>query len=155
MTVAEVTNDKEFRSQLHSLDEAQFRQVGVRFVRNVLELNDDRRVARALDVASDPNVTTEELDEAYKAARAATVYSRTRCGADCNWDDQAAHFVARATSAVVAPKGQCKAPDPLWQVVMGCRMARNCALIARDEDLENPESTMQYRILNEFMESRG
>ncbi|MCP3869225.1 MAG: hypothetical protein GY703_14210 [Gammaproteobacteria bacterium] len=147
--------DKEFRALLHSLEAEQMRQVGVRFVKSVVEYCDDRRVTRALEVAVKPEVTEEELEEAHRGVRAATVESRTRCGADCNWDDQAAHFVARATAAVVAPRGQCKAPDPPWQVAISCRMARNCALIAGDDDTMNVENETQYRILHEYLESLG
>jgi hypothetical protein len=152
--MTQISNDKDLRGKLKTLDAAQLRLVGAQFVRNVLEYCNDHRIVRALEVAGATDRSEEELEDAYKGARAATVESRTRCGADCNWDDQAAHFVARATAAVVAPKGKCKAPDPPWQVVMSCRMARNCALIAKDDESENAENETQYHILNDFMESQ-
>lgn len=152
--MAQIDNDKDLREKLKSLDAVQLRRLGAQFVHSVLDLNDDHRVNRAIEAADRAEISSEELEEAYKGARAATVESRTRCGADCNWDDQAAHFVARATAAVVAPKGKCKAPDPPWQVVMSCRMARNCALIAKDDESDNSENETQYRILNDFLESQ-
>lgn len=148
-----IENDKDLRAQLNSLDMVQLRQLGAQFVSSVLELNDDPRVIRAVELGKKQDVSDEELEAVYKSARAATVESRTRCGADCNWDEQAAHFVARATAAAVAPAGKCQAPDPPWQVVMSCRMARNCALIAKDDDSTNPETEMQYKIINEFLQS--
>ncbi len=146
-----ISNDNEFRQALKKLNMEQLREIGAGFVENVLHLNNDKRVAHAVDVARNRDASDDELLAAYKAARVATVDSRTRCGADCNWDEQAAHFVARASAAMVAPEGVCKASDPPWQVVMSCRMARNCALIAADDDAVNDESENQYRIMNDYL----
>lgn len=152
--MSNINNDTEFRQALKKLDKQQLREVGAAFVHSVLHLNKDKRVARAVDVAGSRDVSDDELLAAYKAARVATVDSRTRCGADCNWDEQAAHFVARASAAMVAPEGMCKAADPPWQVVMSCRMARNCALIAVDDGSINDESENQYRIMNDYLRSQ-
>ncbi len=149
-----ITNDTEFRQALKKLDIEQLREVGAAFVESVLHLNKDKRVARAVDVAKNRDASDDELLAAYKAARVATVDSRTRCGADCNWEEQAAHFVARASAAMVAPEGMCKAADPPWQVAMSCRMAQNCALIAADDDSINNESENQYRIMNDYLASQ-
>ncbi|MEN8214541.1 MAG: hypothetical protein ABFR19_09295 [Pseudomonadota bacterium] len=150
----EINNDTEFRQALKNLDRMQLREVGAAFVESVLQLNSDKRVVHAIDVARNSDASDDELLAAYKAARVATVDSRTRCGADCNWEEQAAHFVARAAAAMVAPEGQCKAADPPWQVVMSCRMARNCALIAADDEALNDESEKQYRIINDYLNSQ-
>ena len=149
-----ITNDAEFRQALKKLDIEQLRELGAAFVESVLHLNKDKRVARTVDVAKNRDASDDELLAAYKAARVATVDSRTRCGADCNWEEQAAHFVARASAAMVAPQGVCKAADPPWQVVMSCRMAQNCALIAADDDSSNDESENQYRIMNDYLASQ-
>lgn len=151
--MAEITSDSEFRAVLKRLDILQLREVGSRFLKSVLPLNSDERVAHAVAVSSNREASDDELLAAYKAARVATVESRTRCGADCNWEDQAAHFVARASAALVAPEGMCKAADPSWQVVMSCRMARNCAQIAVDDDISEGENVNQYRILNDYLSS--
>jgi len=148
-----INDDTEFRRALKKLDRDQLREIGAGFVQNVLHLNKDKRVARAVDVARNRDASDDELLAAYKAARVATVDSRTRCGADCNWEEQAAHFVARASSAMVAPEGMCKAADPPWQVVMSCRMAQNCALIAADDDSINDESGNQHHIMNDYLNS--
>ncbi len=149
-----INDDIEFRRALKRLDRDQLREIGAGFVQNVLHLNKDKRVARAVDVAKNRDASDDELLVAYKATRVATVDSRTRCGADCNWEEQAAHFVARASAAMVAPEGVCKAADPPWQVVMSCRMAQNCALIAADDDSINDESENQYRIMNDYLNSQ-
>ena len=149
-----INDDIEFRRALKRLDRDQLREIGAGFVQNVLHLNKDKRVTRAVDVAKNRDASDDELLVAYKATRVATVDSRTRCGADCNWEEQAAHFVARASAAMVAPEGVCKAADPPWQVVMSCRMAQNCALIAADDDSSNNESENQYRIMNDYLASR-
>ena len=149
-----INDDIEFRRALKRLDRDQLREIGAGFVQNVLHLNKDKRVTRAVDVAKNRDASDDELLAAYKATRVATVDSRTRCGADCNWEEQAAHFVARASAAMVAPEGACKAADPPWQVVMSCRMAQNCALIAADDDSSNDESENQYRIMNDYFASQ-
>lgn len=146
-----ITNDAEFRAALNTLSAGQKREIGARFVDSVMDLNTEQRITRAMNVAHNPDASEDELVDAFKASKAAMIESRTRCGADCDWNDQAIHFVARAAAAVVAPEGQCKAADPLWQTVQSCRMARNCALIAEDSDDANPEALKQYGILQAFL----
>jgi hypothetical protein len=146
-----IRKDSELKQALHQLDPVKRRDVCAGFVDSVMSLNTAKRVTHAIATAHDPDAGEDELLAAFKAARAATVESRTRCGADCNWDEQAAHFVARATAAAVAPEGHCKAPDPPWQVVMSCRMARNCALIEADDDSDNAENEVQYKIMNDLL----
>lgn len=148
-----IRDDADLRKILKKLSEDEKREIGALFVDNVIFLNNDNRVVRAIKTAHDKEATKEELEDVFKAVKRAMIDSRTRCGADCDWDDQAVHFVARAATAVVAPEGQCAAPDPLWQTVQSCRMARNCALIAKDDDSENPEATMQYEILGEYLKT--
>lgn len=151
LAITQVTNDTELRAILKKLSKPHQREVGALFVDSVLSLNDDPRVSRAIDTAHNAEATAEELEVVFKAVKRAMIDSRTRCGADCDWDDQAVHFVARAATAVVAPEGQCAAKDPLWQTVQSCRMARNCSLIAKDDDSPNPEAHNQYAIMNQFL----
>jgi len=148
---AKVTNDSELRQALKALSLAQKRKLGALFVDSVMALNTDSRVSRAIEMAHDSEASENELAEVFASVKKAMIESRTRCGADCDWDDQAVHFVARAATAVVAPEGQCQAKDPMWQVVQSCRMGRNCALIAADDDSVNPEAEAQYQIINEFL----
>ncbi len=149
--MSKIDSDKVLRQALHALVPEQQRLLGTRLVKNVLPLTDDERVQRIIETAEKADVSDDELAEAYKLGRMAVVESRTRCGADCNWEDQAAHFVARAATAVVAPPGKCKAPDPPWQAVMSCRMARDCAILAADDGSENTEAEAQYDIAENFL----
>lgn len=151
LAIQKISNDAELRSALKQLNDEDTREVGALFVDSVLFLNTDSRVARAIKMAHDPDASPEELEDVFKASKRAMIDSRTRCGADCDWDDQAEHFVARAATAVVAPEGQCAAKDPIWQTVQSCRMARNCALIAADDDSANPEAQNQYDIINKYL----
>ena len=146
-----VENDHMFREFLDHQDVREARELGAAFVRNVQDLNDDARLDMALETASKLVVSDEELQAAYKAAHAAAMESFTRCGAYCDWADQASHFVARATAALVNPNLE---NNRIWQVANTCRMARNCAMLADGEDAINPEVAVQYRLLNEFLESK-
>ena len=151
--MTEISSDKALRQEIHALDPVQQRLLGAEIVTSVLALTTDQRVHRIIETASRADASEEELEEAFKIGRSAVVESRTRCGADCNWEDQAAHFVARAATAVVAPTGKCKAPDPPWQAVMSCRMARDCAILAADDGSENDEAEIQYRIAEKSLDS--
>lgn len=152
--MTQVQNDKQFREQLAQLNNPDLRVVAASFAKNLLDLNDDQKVQSALSIAINANASDEELDAAYKSARAASVESATRCGADCDWNDQAAHFAARATSTLLAPNTKGDIADMPWQVATTCRMARNCAVLATGEDAPNPEAENQYKILDEFLQSK-
>lgn len=146
-----VENDHMFREFLEHQDVREARELGAAFVRSVQDLNDDTRLNSALDVASKLVVSDEEIQAAYKSAHAVAMETFTRCGAYCDWADQASHFVARATAALVNPDTE---TQRIWQVANTCRMARNCAMLANGEDAINPEVATQYRLVNEFLESK-
>lgn len=148
--MSQINNDHEMREQMAALDVSELRVVAALFVQSILDIGEDAKISAALDVASRASVTEEEQAAAYKLARAASVETATRCGADCNWQDQAAHFVARATSTLLAPNTK----DMPWQVATNCRLARNCALLAQGDDSENPEVENQYNILDEFLQAK-
>lgn len=152
--MTQVQNDKQFREQLAQLDTPQRRVIAAQFAQNVLDMNDDQKVKSSLEIAINAGASDEALEVAYKSARAATVESATRCGADCDWGDQAAHFVARATSTALAPNPRGDVGDMPWQVATNCRLARNCALLAAGDDAANPEAENQYKILDEFLQAK-
>ncbi len=143
-----ISNDGEFKAALNGLSPAQQRQVAARFVENVLALCKDARVGRAVSGAKRPDVTDMELAALYQAAKAASVESFTQCGRECNWDNQAGHFVAEAAVCCVAPAGE--GANPGWHAAMHARMARTCGTIATGQGTENREAETQYRILSEF-----
>ena len=90
--------------------------------------------------------------KALRTAKAAVIDSHARCGADCDWKDQAGYFVARAAAAAVSPEGQ-MAGGPAWQAAMSSRMAATCRSIDSTEDIAGQARTQQYLILSEFLTS--
>ena len=149
--VLKITSDTDLRSAFKQLDATQNRLIGALLVQNVLALTTDDRVKRAIEKALDVKASDDELSDMFKSLKRAMIDSSTRCGADADWDEQASHFVLRAASTVVTPKAQRDSVDPLWQIVQSCRMARSCALIATNDDSDNPESEFQYQIVNKFL----
>ena len=149
-----INNDKAFRRALDTLDPGRQRLLGGQFVRNVLSLCEDPRVARALETAEKPDAPEEELAAAHKAARGAVVDCHTRCGAEGDWSSQAGYFVARAVAALVSPTGRGKPGEAVWQAAVNCRMARTAAAIDSGEvKTAGSESEAQYRLLEQFLES--
>ena len=101
-----VGNDAEFRQAITALDRSAQRALAARFLQNVLPLAGDERINRVAGVAARPDATDRDLGEALHLARAVAVEMHARCGAECNWQDQAGYFVARAALAAVSPEGQ-------------------------------------------------
>lgn len=148
-----IHNDAELREALANLDTKQQRAVGALFVESVFPLSGDERIARVIKTASDPGASDDEVALALKSARAVSIDSHTRCGADGDWGEQAGYFVARAAEATVTAEEQCKAGGPAWQAAMSCRMARTCESIDAGVDSASQESEAQYRILTEYLNS--
>jgi hypothetical protein len=146
-----ISNDSEFKAALSFLSGAARRLVAARFAENVLTLGPDPRVKGAIDAAKRADITAAELAAAYQSARTASVESFTRCGSECNWNDQASHFVAEAGVACVQPDKP--GANPAWDAAMQARMARTCETIATGLGTDNSEAGAQYRILAEFLNS--
>jgi hypothetical protein len=151
-----ISNDSEFKAALSFLSGPARRLVAAQFANNVLTLGPDPRVPDprvkgAIDAAKRTDITDAELATAFQSAKAASVESFTRCGHDCNWNDQAGHFVAEAGLACVQPDKP--GSNPAWDAAMQARMARTCETIATGLGTDNAEATAQYRILAEFMNS--
>jgi hypothetical protein len=144
-----IDNDGEFKAALSYLSGAARRLAAARFAQNVLSLGPDPRVKGAIDAAKRADVTAAELAAAYQSARTASVESFTRCGSECNWNDQASHFVAEAGVACVQPDKP--GANPAWDAAMQARMARTCETIATGNGTDNAEAAAQYRILAEFL----
>jgi len=145
---------KAFREAIKNLKCSRQRTLAARFVENVLSLSDDERIPRIIALAASENPSREELDAALKSAKAAIIASHTRCGADCDWEEQASYFVARAAAAAVSPEEKCAAGAAAWQAAVNCRMARTFAAIeANTESAIKAESEQEFRILNEFLNS--
>ena len=89
-----------------------------------------------------------------KLAMAVILDNHCRCGADCNWEEQASYFIGRAAAASVAQKDKCLSCGAAWQAAVSCRMARTCAAIeSEDQGVTADESEQQFRILNEFLKN--
>jgi hypothetical protein len=150
--MTEITNDREFRAALDRLDAGQQRLVAAGFVKNVLHLCTDERIARVLEVAGDPGASSGALAEALKTAKATTFDCHTRCGSEGDWLEQAGYFVARAAVAALTPLGQMPG-GVAWQAAMSARMAETSKSIVTGENTAGQESENQYRLLAGFINS--
>lgn len=63
--MGEITSNEAFRQALHTVSLAQQRQVGARFIANVLDLTDGSCTKHAQSIAENSDVTAEELEIAY------------------------------------------------------------------------------------------
>jgi hypothetical protein len=150
--MTEITDQTQFKQALESLDATAQRVVAARFVKDVLSLSDDPRIASAMAAGADAGASETSLADALRAAKAATIDSHTRCGAECDWAESAGYFVARAAVAALTPKGQIPG-GPAWQAAMSSRMARTSESIATGTDVSQETALAQYRILSEFLSS--
>jgi len=153
--MSQISDDKQFKRALQDLDAAQQRLVASMFVEHVLSLSSDERINSVVNIASNSNASEDELSSALKSAKAATIDSHTRCGAEGNWTEQAGYFVARAAVAAVTPPAQSKSGGPAWQAAISSRMAQTSILID-DESNEVPthsESEWQYDTLSSYLNS--
>ena len=151
--MADIKDEASFKSVLEGLSLPQQRAVGAEFVRRVLDLTDDFRLKQGVDCATNPNASPGELLNAYRAARSAEVETYTACGQRVDWAAMAAHYVASAVAACVAP-AETVVPGidiPAYKAAMGARMARNSAMLAQDHHGECIEIAEQYRILSEYL----
>jgi len=150
----QINDNKAFKEAIKKLKCVQQRPLAARFVENVLALSKDERIPRVIAVAAHEQPSQDELDSALRSAKAAIIDTHCRCGADCDWEEQASYFVARAAAASVAPKNKCISGGAAWQAAVSCRMARtSAAMDGIDEGATRQESEQQFRILNEFLTS--
>ncbi len=153
--MSQISNETEFKQALQGLDSAQQRIVAAMFVEHVLPLSNDERLNRVVKVATDSNASQDEISNALKSAKAATFDSHTRCGAECNWTEQAGYFVARAAVAAVTPQAQSTSGNPAWQAAMSSRMAQTS--LHRDKEADEvatqSENEWQYQTLSNYLKS--
>ena len=144
-----IHNDNEFKAALNGLSTMQQRMAAARFTENVLVLSTDHRLKGALEPAMHAGAGDDELADAFRIAKAASVDSYTQCGGECDWNSQASHFVAEAVLDCVRPATADS--NCAWDAAMHARMARNCQGIAAGKGTDNDEAAEQYRILAEFL----
>ena len=149
-----ISNDAEFKQALKDLEYYKQRELAGMFVQSVIGLCNDDRIKRVVKVASDPEVTPDELTSALSTAKAAMLDCHTRCGAEGDWKQQAGYFVARAATSALTPEGQCRMGGPAWQAAMSSRMACTSIKIHSEEQCPGDESARQYRILSDYLNSQ-
>jgi ketopantoate reductase len=163
--MSKITTNESFISALASLSLQEQRLVGARFIKNVLDLTEDKHIIHAQSIAATSGVTAEDLHEAYHTVHASYVKTNPRSDMlALVWEKQAEHFVAEACMACLAPAYPEAATHHLAQrVSMYCLMARTCASINHEgdyptfetsEEVVKKEVNEQYRVLNEFLDNQ-
>lgn len=159
-----ITSNEAFKKALSSLSLAQQRQVGAKFISNVLDLTEGSCTKNAQMVAERNDLTAEELENAYHAVHSVYVATQPRSDiSGLDYKKQAAHFVAEACMICLAPTYEEYRAHHLAEKVAGyCRMARMCSSIQHEEEYpifsdaeesSKKEIDTQYRILTEFLEN--
>ncbi|KAA6187788.1 hypothetical protein F2Q65_00660 [Thiohalocapsa marina] len=150
--MATISNDQELRDLLSRLPADQQRVMGARFAQSVIHLSRDERVNRAIETALRPQASADELEDAYRGAKAWATKTYTDCGKDTDWLAQADHFVAAAAAAALAPEQLLtERTNRAWKAAMQARMANNCELVEGSDDAHTDEVQRQYAIAREFM----
>ncbi len=162
--MGKISSNDAFKKALSSLPLDQQRQVGAKFIVDVLDLTDGSCAKHIQDIADRSDVTAEELENAYRSVHSVYVATHPRSDlAELDYGKQAAHFVAEACMACLAPTYEEYRTHHLAEKVAGyCRMARICSSIRHDEqypsftDAEEAlkiELDAQYQIVNEYLGS--
>lgn len=146
-----ITNDHDLREAISALTPVQQRTLGGQFVANVGHLSQDSRINRAIEAATNPDISTAELEETYKTVKAFATQTYTACGSDADWAAQAEHFVAAAAAASLSSDDQAGARGA-WKAAMQARMAKNCEMILNDDGGIANESEKQYQITEHYLE---
>jgi hypothetical protein len=147
-----ITNDKELRTQLDSLEIDQQRLLAYKLVRSVIHLCSDIRIEKAISAVESSDASDDDRLNAYKQVKLISTDSYTDCGSEVDWKDQAEHFVMAAATASLTPENMIGTGKSLiWQTAMQAGMANNCEMIEKDGvDIEN-EAVQQYKLTEEFI----
>ncbi len=149
--MATIHSDQELKLVLERLSPEQQRRVGGMFIESALDLCDDAKIQRALQVAMDPASSDKECKDAFHSAKAYAISTYTECGRDTDWTRQAAHFIGVATACLLSDEEPGGVGNRAWKVAMQVRNARNCALMAHEGSADiDDESERQCRIAGEF-----
>jgi hypothetical protein len=154
--MATISNDQDLRTLLNDLTDDQQRIIGARFAESVIHLSKDERVNRAISTGMRSDASPDELEDAYRAAKAHATKTYTACGTDTDWLAQADHFVAAATAAALTPDHLlAEKTNRAWKAAMQARMANNCELVETEDDSHSDEVQRQYGIADEFLDAAG
>jgi len=146
-----ITNDKQLRSKLDSLDIQQQRSLAILLVESVIHLSSDTGIKKAMSIEEDPESSSDEKLSAYKQVKTIATKSYTDCGSETDWNEQAEHFVASAAMACLTPENLIsKGKSLVWKTAMQARMAKNCAMIEKDSGDVDNEALKQYKLAEQF-----
>jgi hypothetical protein len=147
-----ITNDKQLRAQLDSLDLEQQRLLAVLLVKSVIHLSSATQLTKAISVAEDPSSSVDDRLNAYKQVKTISTKSYTDCGSETDWKEQAEHFVAASAMACLTPENLLTQGKSLvWKTAMQARMAKNCEMIEKDSGDVDNEALKQYKITEQFL----
>jgi len=164
--MSEINDIDSFKRTLSSLPLNQQRQVGARFIANVMDLTDGKCTKQAQMLAGESDVTPEVLEAAYHAVHAVYVSTHPRSHfSELDYSMQAAHFVAEACMTAVGPVYSDKGKHYVAENVASyCRMARLCSAIHHGggspdfsfaEKEVDKELNAQYAILNQYLQEQS
>ena len=71
--MSQISNDEQFKQKLQGLDAVQQRIVAAMFVEHVISLCSDERINSVIKVASNSNASEDEISNALRSAKAATI----------------------------------------------------------------------------------
>lgn len=162
--MTKVNSQQAFQQTLAALPVKKQRQVGAKFIGNVLDLTPDPRFRDALTLLEKPDPTAEELLGGYHSIHALYVHTHPRSDlSQLDYAQQAEHFIAEACLICLSPVyEEAKIHHLAQKAAMCCCMARTCAGIKHDEEFPNlahsqamlaKEMQDQYRLLSEFLAS--
>jgi len=157
-----INNQQAFQQALADLPVKQQRQVGAKFIGNVLDLTDEPRFRDVLTLLEKPQPTAEELVDGYHSIHALYVQTHPRSDLSrLDYARQAEHFIAEACLVCLSPiYEEAKVHHLAQKAAMYCCMARTCAGIRHDEEtpqlsrsqeMLGKEIQDQYRLLSEFL----
>jgi hypothetical protein len=163
--MSKISNSEECRKAFTSLSLAQQRQVGARFVGNVLDLTDDPQVKKGQEIAGKAGVTADELNDAYNSVHAVYLATHPRSGCtELDYRQHAAHFVAEACMICLSPTyPERNTAEIAARVAMYCQLARHFSAIQQPgnypkfdgvEDAVKNEVDSQYKILSKYLEEQ-
>jgi len=163
--MSKISTSDECREAFASLSLAQQRQVGSRFVANVLDLTDDPQVKKGQEIAGKEGVTADELSDTFEKVRAVYLATHPRSGCtELDYKQQAAHFVAEACMICLSPTYPERHTTHIAdRVAMYCQMARHFSAIQLQggypkfegvEEAVEKEVDAQYQLLSEYLEEK-
>lgn len=164
LDMPQIDNNLAFQQALADLPVKKQRQVGAKFIGNVLNLTAEPRFRDVLALLEKPEQSAEELLDGFHSIHALYVQTHPRSDlSQLDYARQAEHFIAEACLVCLSPVyEEAKVHHLAQKAAMYCCMARTCAGIKHDEEapqLSQSEAMLskeiqdQYRLLSDFLKS--